>query len=396
MQSIDSSVLPPISFRVVEEKTGIKKAPHIKLIEGFAQLINKICRVAWNILSVVIFPIGLIRFAVQIIAPLLVLPAARKFDLDEKTRELQELPEDQATKRAQLEQAINMIRQLHAKRSQFLESHEAEQITIQTADGVELDTFKILNEASDKWIVDFRPNASCYEEALDELKNISEKTGANVYTGNYRGVMRSKGAIRSTHDMELDGAAMVEKLLSEGVLQENILIHGRSIGGGVGAAVASRYPKVHHCNDRSFASLSHVIKDWLPLGGLLAKIAWLAGWRFDSVENFKKIQGHRLVIFSRTDGVIPFQASLYKVLTDRGIKTNTLGLSVTIRDGEAGFIRQWKEAFPNTSVEEAEKRAKVQYHKRVGQISHSCSLQEIEDIFNTYVGFVKHALHLPN
>jgi dienelactone hydrolase len=379
-------ILPNVGFRVLDGDVKGK-------FENYSHLIKKICQVAWNILSAIIFPIGLVRLAIRVIAPQLILPASTIFDLAGKREQLNKLNENEEKKRNQLEKEIENIENIHEKRDQFLEdpNNNAEQITIETADGAEIDTVKIINENSDKWIVYFNPNAGCYEELLDDLKDISERTGANVYTGNYRGVMRSKGTVQSTHDMVLDGKAMIQKLLADGVPQDHILVHGWSIGGGVATEVASNFPNVHHCSDRSFASLIHVAKGWLPvLGGVLGGIAWLAGWRFNSTKNFEKIQGKKLVIYSKTDGVIPYKASLYKALKNKNIATDSI--EYKIEADAADYIRRWKEANPDAV--KGEMVAKQEFIKKLGMASHATALNETEEVFDTYIEFVKDALNL--
>lgn len=360
MTIASSRVLPEVSLRVVEEGKDIKKDIRIKQADSFCD--RKICRMAWDIISVVVFPIGLVRFSIRVIAPNLVLPATTMFNTAGKTKK-----------------EISEINQINNFRKHFISHDNIERIAIQTSDGVEIDTVKIKNDKSDKWIVYFCPNAACYEQHLAELEEISERTGANVYTGNYRGVMCSKGRIQSTNDMVLDGKAMVEKLLSEGVPQENILIHGLSIGGGVATEVASNYPKVHLCSDRSFGSLVHFLDAQVPIiGSMLGRIASIAGWGFNSAENFQKIEGKKLVIYSEDDGVVLLKGSLYNVLKNKNIELKSISLKVT----QADFIRRYG------------KNHATEYASALGMISHGYPLEAIESVFEGYLDFVKDALKL--
>ncbi len=344
MATITLNALPPATFCVaknyIDEKTFI-----IHLTEGCSDLIKKVCQIAWNILSIIIFPIGLIRLAVRTIAPMFVLPATTMFDIEWRKRKLEKLSEDQKDKKDELNRQISEINRIHDGRNEFLiNNNTTEQITIKTIDNVEIDTVKIKNDKSDKWIIYFWGNSDCYEYHLEDLKTISLKTGANIYTGNYRGVMRSKEKIQSTQDMVYDGKAMVEKLLSEGVPEENILIYGNSIGGGVATEVASNYPKVHHCNERSFGTLIDLVNAYVPvIGTVLGIIAWLAGWKFNSVKNFQKIEGKKMVIYSEIDEIIPFQASLYKALKNK----NTVFNSMEIYMDHSTPLSESKDAFEN-------------------------------------------------
>ncbi|MBA3816475.1 MAG: alpha/beta hydrolase [Parachlamydiaceae bacterium] len=398
------NILPKVAFEVIENKETNKGFP-IKILQFICELTKKVYIVAWDIFSVIVFPIGLIRLGISKITPQFILPATAKFNLEMKRQKLnaliakqklKPLADNQIAEKEQIEIDINEISQIHKNREIFLNdpTNQAEQITIKTVDGIELDTIKIKNSHSNKWIVYFGPNAECYEKIMEGLKEISEKTGANVYTGNYRGVMRSHGAIQSTNDMVLDGKAMVQKLLSEGIPEEDMLIHGHSIGGAVATEVASLYPKVHHCSDRSFASLSHFLKGWVPIiGGVLGGIAGLAGWKFNSVTDFEIIQGKKFVIYSKRDWVIPFKASLYNVLKNK----NVFPESVEVADNYIGddYIENWIKNHPSVNKIDAQVLAKKGFEKLVGLMDHCCPLREL-DIYESYIDFVKNALHLSN
>lgn len=283
------------NFQVTPERNVFKINIHLERFQ-------KICRIAWNIFSAIVFPIGLVRLLVNFAGRLAVLPATYTCRSDQNQHLIN-------IKNAMVQDPSNHLHQ----------------VKVTTADGVELDTLMRQNAnqlnlpaAQQKWIVFFNPNAASYEDLIEELKEISVRTGANVYTGNYRGVMESKGRANSTHDMILDGEAMVQKLLASGVPSENILLHGWSIGGGVATEVAALHQEpgheMHLCNDRSFATLTHAVKGLIPVvGGLLGGIAWLGGWKFDSVSNYRKINGYKFTIVAKNDHIIKYQASLHKV-----------------------------------------------------------------------------------
>ena len=87
-------------------------------------------------------------------------------------------------------------------RERYINSHHPEsckRFIINTVDNIELDTFVIFNLTQknlpankQKWIVYLNGNNEGYENEIYSLYKISLSTGANIYTGNYRGVGRSK------------------------------------------------------------------------------------------------------------------------------------------------------------------------------------------------------------
>lgn len=78
---------------------------------------------------------------------------------------------------------------------------------------------------------------------------------------NYRGVGGSAGLAVHTHDLILDGKAAMAWATETWNKQHgytdasNILLHGRSIGGGVAAALAAQYPEAD-------VKLKHTFKSW--------------------------------------------------------------------------------------------------------------------------------------
>lgn len=336
------------------------------------ELFLKVCKVVWEIFSIIIFPVKISRIIVGTLAQSLLLPAVDSYNLEKNRvkekqlgqlekklehnkwiiencwggvgsvdlsqgkgrKKLEKETDDLEEKIDKLQTEIESVNSQLEIRKLFVEepSNHAHQVKVTTADGVEIDTMMIQNEnqinlpiEKQKWIVFFVGNAMCYEELLENLKQISDQTGANVYTGNYRGVMSSKGSPSSTHDLILDGEAMVQKLLAAGVPSENILLHGWSIGGGVAAEVAAHHQEVGHemhlCSDRSFSSIIDTAKKLFPtFGGVLGRIAWLAGWKFKSVDNFKKINGNKIVIVCKEDPLIRYEASLYKASKNQGLQ----------------------------------------------------------------------------
>ncbi|QLH35115.1 MAG: hypothetical protein HWD61_02335 [Parachlamydiaceae bacterium] len=135
----------------------------------------------------------------------------------------------------------------------------------------------------------------------------------------------------------MDGEAMVQYLLSQGVQPQNILIHGWSLGGGVGAHVAALHQEkgkeIHICNDRSFESMVNEVKElarelrkYINTSTLLGKLVSAAlalapitiplihmiGWDFKSTQCYQKINGHKFIIYHPNDEIIVYSASLHK------------------------------------------------------------------------------------
>ncbi|MDR3624363.1 MAG: hypothetical protein P4L16_04400 [Chlamydiales bacterium] len=438
--------LPEVKFRV-EEHNDIFHTQ--KNLAEQNLLKNKIARLAWNIFSIIFIPLGIARLCLFMIKPLLsscILPAGVEFNLAKKENALKNAVNSNA---ARLEIQIESLKNLHKARESFLgdpENH-ARQVTIETADQVKLDTIVIEHSSQQsraateqKWIVIMPGNLMCYEQFLNLAKKFSDKIQVNVLFGNYRGVMRSEGAATSLHDLVLDGEAMIQYLLQQKVPQENILIHAVSLGGGVGAEVASYHQNehdgMHLYSDRSFSTLASAIKSVVPLaitlmpqmnlvgrvsarlmswigprllGNMGAMAASLGGWKLDSLANFQKVKGKKFIIYSHGDGIIRYHASLYKALKemqmtplDRKLKAERIeakaqGTTSPLKDYEQNYKPKSIRVEVSLTAEKLAARANItieQAREQLGCHSHCLPILDMGSAGPQYIKNVKDALRI--
>ena len=196
--------------------------------------------------------------------------------------------------------------------------HIDNQISTTTSDGIELNGIKIDN-GKEKWIVALNGTTGTWEHNIDGLNRMSDHLNANVICFNYRGVGASKGYCKSSDELILDGIAMVKHLLDKGIKEEDIIIYGHSLGGGVGAQLMLHYKKIKFISDRSFASFKEaaVAFFWIPVyRGIIANTLniW---WKLDSYEAIKNQKDRTLIIVTHQDYIINFHASLYYAFTKR-------------------------------------------------------------------------------
>ena len=386
--SIEVQPLPEYKFQVSESADifETKKKSEAKLAEE-STLSSRICRIAWNIFSVIIFPVGIARLIIAGVKRLVsaaILPAAFLFKAKDE--------------------------ELQSRRNSFFKWNAscAEQVTIRTADGADLDNYVIksksqqdLPPAQQKWVVFFNGNAMCVENDFDNLSLISKEAKVNVLSGNYRGVGRSTGRASSSDDLVLDGEALVQYLLNQGVEPRNILLHGLSLGGGVAAAVAANHQEegreINLCSDRSFASITDFLKahfpSWLSfVGTLLSRIVAAAKWAFDSLSNYLKIKGGKFIIYAPKDGIVTKPGSLYKKLKEtakaEGVADykpdNALKLKLDVEK-----VQSYCEMQIGMVPSEAE------ILRNQGQIAHGIPLNFDNLFFAQYVNHVQRVLNIP-
>jgi pimeloyl-ACP methyl ester carboxylesterase len=109
-----------------------------------------------------------------------------------------------------------------------------------------------------KQVVFIGGNAQILQHYLHEHGKLARALETNLITFNYRGCGLSEGCPRVANDLVVDGAAVLDHLVSiKGVDPSNILIFGMSLGAAVGAYVRTlpRFQGGPICCDRSFCDV---------------------------------------------------------------------------------------------------------------------------------------------
>lgn len=280
-------------------------------------LLKKIARVAWNILSAVIFPIGLGRLigaGIGKIAGRVLLPSAEKTP-------------DEIADAKRLHQKIwhdpNPVPDIQTLRNAFT----AEECTVATPDGALLSAthFRARNaNAASPTMIYFQPNGTLKDHGVHfPLMAISTMgTPTNFVVFDYRSVGESTGKFTGTRDLIIDGSAIVQWVQHGlGVPAHQIQFYGFSLGGAVSVCTQAQDPSLTgpNGNERSFSSTREMIRAIL---NKLDRFKWLAsliswtvksqGYEMDAAASYKKLQGRKLVIYHTEDPVIPYEASLIK------------------------------------------------------------------------------------
>lgn len=115
-------------------------------------------------------------------------------------------------------------------------------------------------------------NSTCYEKFEDTMCELARKN-YNVIAFNPMGVGFSTGNTTCPDDYSLALETVINNLLSDGVLEKNIVLYGHSFGAAIATIVAAKFhandKPIKLINDRSFAELA-------PLGARLF---------FDAINN---------------------------------------------------------------------------------------------------------------
>ncbi|NGX27657.1 MAG: Multifunctional-autoprocessing repeats-in-toxin [Chlamydiae bacterium] len=279
-------------------------------------LISKVGRVFWNIISVVIFPIGLVRLAGYYLrnlslrciipgTPHLDAPIRSYWDIAKIITRLLFNPE-------------NFKADLTKEGEYRLKEHGGEPVKLTAPDGAHLDGAFFPDKHRKKVILFAGGNVEQWETqiGLDILKPL----GASILFINPRGVGKSSGQ-RYEDGYALDTYTACEYLIhKQGIDPEDIVFTGFSMGGANTTRGASliqeKHPdkKISISNINSFANLHLEVQAFLKNKGFFAAIVRI-GTRFlnfdmDVKKDWDTLQGEKYIFYNPNDPVIPLPAQL--------------------------------------------------------------------------------------
>jgi hypothetical protein len=203
-----------------------------------------------------------------------------------------------------------------------------EEVILHPSDGAAIQAMYFLGkecQKSSRTIIFFNPNGVRYEDYSYEKSRLKvlQEQGWNIIIFNYRDIIASR-CMATCNGLVLDGEAVFHYIKNTlNVPESKILLHGHSLGGGVASEIAANHPFVNYCNDRSFVSLSKQVKVMFGngiIGSVISKALSGLGWEYDTIGNWKKIKGTKLVVYHNHDSMIPNKARLHEFL-DQDIQT---------------------------------------------------------------------------
>lgn len=167
---------------------------------------------------------------------------------------------------------------------------------VSTGDGVELAVFWGVAPGAKKTVFFFHGNAEDIGDVAFIL-NSYRLQGVNVLCFDYRGYGQSGGS--STEKNVLSDASVVldYAIANFGVDPEEVIFHGRSLGGGVAMDLAVERGAAGLILESSFLS---VYRLFLPMD-------WLPGDKFVNFRKAPDLECPTLVMHGKKDDVVPFE-----------------------------------------------------------------------------------------
>lgn len=135
------------------------------------------------------------------------------------------------------------------------------------------------------------------------LRLLHDRAEVTTFAWDYRGYGHSGG--KPHEENLLSDARIAQRWLAKraGVQPEDIVVYGRSLGGGVAVGLASQYPVRGLVLERTFAGLVETAAHhfpWLP-------VRWVMKNRFPSIERIAAYKGPLLQSHGTDDEVVPFE-----------------------------------------------------------------------------------------
>ena len=180
-----------------------------------------------------------------------------------------------------------------------LDISEAE---LTTPDGERLHAWWLQTQGAQKTILYCLPNSTNVSHHVSRL-NTFNKMGVNGLLFDYRGYGKSTGRISSEQHIYTDGLTAWNYLTTEKRIDpEDIIIWGRSLGGGVAAEIARSKKIAALVLESTFFSLDEIVRRqywFLPTTKLLK-------FHFQNGRKLKQVSAPVVIIHSVDDHFIPF------------------------------------------------------------------------------------------
>lgn len=216
-------------------------------------------------------------------------------------------------------QLLSFFTYLGSKRCYLIQNRGGKLVKLKTPDQITIEGMHFLGKnlkESDRTVIFFNGNGHPFEKyGKPNLFHFDpkswQKRNWNVFVFNYRGTGRSQG--RATQKgLILDGLTAVQYVSEKlNVPLNKCLLHGHSLGAGIASHVATFYPSVNYCNDRSFKSLNRQIRGMFGEGKVQRfanRILTYLGWELNSDKNWELIKGKKFYISHLGDHIIPKKA----------------------------------------------------------------------------------------
>lgn len=178
---------------------------------------------------------------------------------------------------------------------------EYEDVTFKSADGTKLNGWYVPHQAPRAVILYAHGNAGNISTRAKTLKELNLRHDAAVFIFDYRGYGKSEGSPSEEGILQDAGAARKWLAQRTGFDESDIVLMGRSLGGGVMVDLAAKDGCRGLILESTFTSLPDVAARLLPL----MPTGWLMTQRLDSLAKISRYKGPLLQSHGDKDRLIP-------------------------------------------------------------------------------------------
>ena len=179
---------------------------------------------------------------------------------------------------------------------------EFEDVYFTASDGVRLNGWLVPGR-SDTTLLWLHGNAGNIANRVDNIAEVHDALGVNVFIFDYRGYGRSEGS-PTEKGTYLDAAAALEYLHSRGdVDPERLVLFGRSLGCAVAAELASQVSVQGVILESPFTSIQAMARRVYPF---LPGIGSFVRTRYDTLAKVPGIRAPVMVLHGDQDDIAPF------------------------------------------------------------------------------------------
>jgi len=176
-----------------------------------------------------------------------------------------------------------------------------EELTLETEDGEELIAWYVPAKGADKTVLFLHGNAGNISHRLETIK-VFHQLGLNFFILDYRGFGQSTGS-PGEKGTNIDASTAWKYLLEQkGLNAEQIIIVGRSLGGGVATELAKNVNAAMLILDSTFISMPAVAQIHFPF----MPTNWIVKHRYENLRKIDQINMPVVIAHSKKDEVIPY------------------------------------------------------------------------------------------
>ncbi len=179
----------------------------------------------------------------------------------------------------------------------------AESVDFESADGMALHGWFLNRPDAAHTIVYFHGNGEDINRAWPRIEYLAHRLNASIFLFDYRGYGNSEGKPGEA-GLVADGQAAVEWTSQRtGLAVSELILIGRSIGGGVACQVAAGQPPKALVLISAFSSMVNVAAEKYPV----FPVRWLMRNRYDNIGALANFSAPLLQIHGQQDRIVPCQ-----------------------------------------------------------------------------------------